>query len=164
MEDLESDILVADLGRHHIPITTEEVGLKEHEDNATWLRMMREEFAGLKAWLSGPDGQHGGILQEIKDDLAGLDTGQRQIEGQITTLVNVQIRDKAELDAKILSVKNDVDNVGVIARSANETISDHVDEMKSMKKFKIEQTVAVLGVVAGVAGVVAGIIIARVPA
>jgi len=160
---LKDDIMSADLSKHHIPLQTKEISVKEVDENATWLRLMREEFAGLKAWLSGPDGQHGGILREIKDDLEHLDAGQSQIEGQITTLVNVQIRDKAELDAKIMSVKNDVDSVGLIARDARETITDHVDEMKTMRNFKIEQTIAVLGVVAGVAGVVAGIIIARVP-
>ena len=158
MNDLETAINSADLTRHHIPVEVEEERHIVGDDTKVWVNLMREEFAGMKAWLSGPDGQSG-VLASIKDHLEKLEKGQRQIEDQLSCMASVQIRDKAELDAKIVGVKNDVDSVGNLARGARKAIDDHIEDSEELRRFHWEQALGISGAIVGVAGVVIGLLL-----
>jgi len=129
-----------------VPIEVEEDGMPE--DTKQWVNLLRDEFASFKGWLAGADGQ-GGLLNDIKADLVKLELGQRQIEDRISSMVTAQIRDRAETDAKIAEVKQDVNEIGSIARSARDGLGKHCEDMEAKRKFRWETLVGVAGVVAG---------------
>jgi hypothetical protein len=152
--NLETAIMSADLTLEHIPIEVEEEK-KMPDDTKQWLNMLRDEFSSLKGWLAGSEGQ-GGVLNDIKDDLVNLERGQRQIEDKLSSMVNTQIRDKAEADAKIAEVKADVNAVGNIAREAKAGLASHCEDYESKRRFRWELLLGIFGVLAGLAVAVIG--------
>lgn len=127
------------------------------EKNELIIDMLRSEFDGLKSWLTGPDGR-GGILDEMRDDLKSLEQGQRQIEERLSTTAVTQMADKAALEAQISSVKNDVDNVGDIARAARDNLVSHCDDIESRGRFKIETLLTVVSVCIAAAAVIVAVL------
>jgi hypothetical protein len=153
--DLYTDIMAADLTRQHIPVEVETV--PNDGDIKIWVTMMREEFAGLKSVLFGQDG-HGGFLPDIKAGLEKLSKGQDLLEDQISSMVNTQLRDKAELEAKVQSVRSDLNSVGEIARSARHELENHCEDMVRRKKTRWELIFGLGGIVGMVAGIIFGIL------
>jgi hypothetical protein len=153
-EALETAIMSADLTRHHIPIDVEE--FKEMSDETKqWVSILRDEFSGLKAWLTGPDGS-GGVLDGIKEDLNMLERGQKQIEEQLSSIVNTQLRDRAEIEAKVDRVKHDVNNLGEKVRDNRDRIEGHCLDVEREKeaelktrRFRVEVWVPVIAAIIG---------------
>lgn len=154
---LETAIMSADLTRHHIPIEVEEIKVAGEKDNVMQ-QMLRSEFDGLKSWLVGPDG-HGGVLDGIKEELSELKTGQRQIEDQQTTMITAQIRDRADLEALIAINKNDINEVGTIARGARDSLKHHCDDMADKRRFRIEMAAPYIALVIALAGVLVAVFV-----
>lgn len=156
-ERLDNAIMSANLTRQHIPVDVEEEERKV-DDSRVWLTMMREEFLILKTELSGSDGK-GGILGEIKDDVSKLEKVNHHIDEKLSTLITAQIRDKAELDSKIVNVKSDIDKVGNIARGARDIIDTHIEEAEELRRFRWEQLFGIVGAIVGVSGIVIGLLL-----
>ena len=157
-ERLETAILSETLSRDAIPIEVKEyTKVPENNEIKTWVNLMREQFAALNGVLFGQEGQ-GGFLPDIKTDLSGLKTDIHQIDEQLSTLVGVQIRDKADLEAKIALNKNDIDSLGDVARGTREDLVEHCKSFESSRRFKWEQLFGILGVLGMIAGILFGIL------
>jgi hypothetical protein len=137
------DIMTADLRNHYIPVTVEGETLAEN-NNSAWIGLMQQEFASLKGVLFGESGQ-GGIFPEIKAALEKLDRGQDQLEDQISCMANTQIRDKAEIEARIAEVKTDLEKIGSIARGARDGLADHLKDVKERARFNWTRASLVIG-------------------
>ncbi len=137
MDDLQSDILSADLRHRPIPVTTKDEDVPEDvkqlrsdiEKVERLANMNANDISRLTGHLIGSDGK-GGALDRLEKGQESLMSAVNGINDSIKGLMSLHVNDIQQVSEKITENAHAIKETATITGSANDKIDDHLKDHK----------------------------------